>query len=69
MNNASHQITELELLVMEHERLLEQFSDLIRNQQTRIDGLEKQLLLLQQKLSHYEQPEESGSGEERPPHY
>ncbi len=54
---------------MEQERSLEQFSDLIRDQQSQIDLLRKQLDLLEQKLSKHEQPDDAGSGQERPPHY
>ncbi len=61
---------ELELLVMDHERVIEQYSALIQDQQRQIDRLRSRLEQLENKLTRLD---ESGAaspdGHEPPPHY
>ncbi len=69
MEEIEEEVSRLQLVVMEHERLLEQYSDLLRDQQQQIDLLKGQLGLLDQKLTKYEDSGEVSPHAERPPHY
>lgn len=69
MEEIEEEVRRLQLVVMEHERLLEQYSDLLRDQQQQIDLLKGQLKLLDQKLTKYEDSGEVSLHVERPPHY
>ncbi|MGB5708654.1 MAG: SlyX family protein [Arenicellales bacterium] len=69
MEEIEEEVRRLQLLVMEHEHLLEQYSDLFRDQQQQIDLLKGQLKLLDQKLTKYEDSGEVSLHAERPPHY
>jgi len=69
MEEIEEEVSRLQLVVMEHERLLEQYSDLLRDQQQQIDLLKGQLKLLDQKLTKYEDSGEVSLHAERPPHY
>lgn len=54
---------------MEHERLLEQYSDLFRDHQQQIDLLKVTIEKLELKLSNYEHDGSGSEHAERPPHY
>ena len=57
------------MLVTEHERMLDQFSDLIQDQQAQIDRLKEKLERLEQKLAAREEPGTDPLADEPPPHY
>lgn len=63
------QQSNLELLVMDHERTIEQFGDLLRDQQAQITKLESRLQQLEQKLSKYAATADVLEQHEPPPHY
>ena len=69
MSESGQQKLKLEMLVTEHERLLEQYSDLIQDQQAQIDRLRQKLELLEQKLEAGNSPATDGPADEPPPHY
>ena len=69
MSTHEQGFAELQMLVMEHEQVIEQYSDLLRDQQGQMDRLHKRIELLEQKLSKYEEPGESTHHNELPPHY
>ncbi|MBX2884982.1 MAG: SlyX family protein [Granulosicoccus sp.] len=68
MNDESR-LSRLEMLVTEQELLLEQYSDLIRDQQKQLDQLSHKIEMLELKLSKYQQPDEYDSSDQVPPHY
>lgn len=63
------ELARLQLTLMDHEQVIEQYSDLLCNQQSQIDELRKQIDLLQKKLSKYDEIAEPLPSSERPPHY
>ena len=69
MQDPESEVTRLQLMLMEHERLLEQYSDLFRDQQRQIDALKAGVEKLELKLSKYEQDSGHSVHDERPPHY
>lgn len=69
MQDPESDVTRLQLMLMEHERLLEQYSDLFRDQQRQIDALKASIENLELKLSKYEQDSGHPTDDERPPHY
>ena len=69
MSEPGEQRLKLELLVTEHERLLDQFSDMIQDQQAQIDRLKQKLERLEQKLSANDAPGTDPMADEPPPHY
>ena len=66
----SEQITELQMMQMDHERSIESLSKQLHSQQSRIERLEKQLEAL---INHIRSLQESlpatESGNIPPPHY
>ena len=66
----SEQITELQMMQMDHERSIESLSEQLHSQQSRIERLEKQLQAL---FDHIRSLQESlpatESGNIPPPHY
>lgn len=62
-------LAKLELLVMDHERTIEQFGDLLRDQQAQMTKLESRLEMLEQKLSKYAESTAVADQDEIPPHY
>ena len=66
----SGQITELQMMQMDHERSIESLSEQLHSQQTRIEQVEKQLKAL---IDHIKSLQESlpatESGNIPPPHY
>ncbi len=66
----SEQITELQMMQMDHERSIESLSEQLHSQQSRIERLEKQLEAL---IDHIRSLQESlpatESGSIPPPHY
>lgn len=69
MQDVDSEVARLQVLVMEHERLLEQYSDLFRDQQRQIDLLKGTIEKLELKLSNYEHDGSDSEHAERPPHY
>ena len=69
MTQTRDETLRLEMLVTEHERLLEQFSDLLQDQQSQIDRLRQKLERLEQRLSENDGPGSGLAADERPPHY
>jgi len=69
MNASGDETLKLEMLVTEHERLLEHFSDLIQDQQGQIDRIRQKLQRLEQKLSAGDGLRTDLSADEPPPHY
>ena len=69
MGSTDQRIASLEILITEQEALLEQYSDLFRDQQKQIDQLKAQIELIELKLSRYESGGDVDSGNEVPPHY
>jgi uncharacterized coiled-coil protein SlyX len=73
MSEFQQTLGNLEMVVMEQERTIEQLSDLLVDHQAQIDRLQNRIELLEQKLSKYaaghgegnEPPEQN----EKPPHY
>lgn len=59
----------LEMLITEHERLLDQFSDIIQDQQTQLDHLKQKLKSLERRLSQDDEPGPDLIADEPPPHY
>ena len=59
----------LEVLLMEHERLLEHYSDLMLDQQSQIDTLKKRIRRLELRLEKDETVDEPGRHHQPPPHY
>ena len=66
----SNQITELQMMQMDHERSIESLSEQLHSQQSRIERLEKQLKTL---IDHIKSLQESlpttEPGNIPPPHY
>jgi uncharacterized coiled-coil protein SlyX len=66
----SNQITELQMMQMDHERSIESLSEQLHSQQSRIERMEKQLAAL---IDHIRSLQESlpatESGNIPPPHY
>lgn len=62
-------LAKLELLAMDQERTLDQFGDLLRDQQAQITKLEQRLQMLEQKLSKYAETADVQEHHEPPPHY
>ena len=62
-------LSRLEMLVTEQELLLEQYSDLIRDQQKQLDQLSHKIEMLELKISKYQQVDEFDTSNEVPPHY
>ena len=69
MTDSGEQRLKLEMLETEHELLLDQFSDLIHDQQAQIDRLKQKLERLEQKLSANDEPGTDSIADEPPPHY
>ena len=69
MEESDSEVARLQVLIMEHERLLEQYSDLFRDQQRQIDLLKVTIEKLELKLSKYEHDGAGSEHAERPPHY
>lgn len=69
MQEVDAEVARLQVLIMEHERLLEQYSDLFRDQQRQIDLLKLTIEKLELKLSKYEHDGPSSEHAEQPPHY
>ena len=69
MQSPESEVTRLQLILMEHERLLEQYSDLFQDQQRQIDALKADVEKLELKLSKYENDSGHSAHDERPPHY
>ncbi|MDH3589981.1 MAG: SlyX family protein [Gammaproteobacteria bacterium] len=69
MTQTRDETLRLEMLVTEHERLLEQFSELLQDQQSQIDRLKHKLERLEQRLSESDEPGTDLSADEPPPHY
>ncbi|MGI9318533.1 MAG: SlyX family protein [bacterium] len=69
MRDSEEQVGRLQVLIMEHEKLLEQYSDLIHDQQRQIDQLITRIERLELKLSKYEHNDTVSQQDERPPHY
>ena len=66
----SDQISELQMMQMDHERSIESLSDQLHSQQSRIERLEKQLeTLIDHIRSQQESPPATESGNNLPPHY
>ena len=63
MRSADDRLTDLEMRFMEQQVLLEELSDLIREQRTLIDQLKLDLVRVAQQIEPPESPNE------RPPHY
>lgn len=61
-------IIELELRYTEQQRMLQELSDVLYQQQKKIDRLEHELSYLRKRLEA-EPPAVVDSGDERPPHY
>jgi uncharacterized coiled-coil protein SlyX len=62
-------IHQLEMLVMEQEKTIETYSDLLRDHQAQIDALQLRLELIEQKLSKHDEVSETAARHELPPHY
>ena len=69
MESEHHQIADLQVLLMEHERQLEHYSDLILGQQKQIDQLKFELEKLKHKLDSHQEPGEADAAHQLPPHY
>ena len=69
MQDPESEVTRLQLILMEHERLLEQYSDLFQDQQRQIDVLKADFEKLELKLSKFENEGGLSAHDERPPHY
>lgn len=67
MSNDANQ--KLEMLVTEHERLLDQFSDLLQDQQAQIDRLKQKIASLERRLAQNDEPGTDPTADEPPPHY
>ena len=59
----------LEILAMEQESTLERLSDVLQDQQSQLIELNRQLELLKEKLSKYEQSADPAPPDPPPPHY
>lgn len=59
----------LEILLTEQERIIDQFGDLLRDQQSQIARLKQQIQSLEQKMSKYAESPEVSNEPETPPHY
>ena len=64
-----HRVTELELGYMALERLVEQLSGVLADQQKTIAALSSDLVILQSKAAAFSEVERSAPHDERPPHY
>jgi len=62
-------IQHIEMLVMEQEKTIETYSDLLRDHQAQIDALRLRLELIEQKLSKHDEVSEAAAQHEPPPHY
>ena len=66
---SEQKVTRLEILVTEQEAMLEQYSDLIRDQQEQIARLADKIEMIELKLSRYQETVGEDPGDEVPPHY
>ncbi len=66
---SDHRITELELGYMALERLVEQLSDVIAEQQKTIAALAVDVAMLNTKAGGLHEAERAAPQDERPPHY
>lgn len=64
-------LARLQMLLMEQQQTIDQYSDLIRDQQNQLDLLRQRIALLEQKISQHDQSINPGQGQqhEPPPHY
>lgn len=64
-------LARLQMLLMEQQQTIDQYSDLIRDQQNQLDLLCQRIALLEQKISRHDQSinPEQGQQHEPPPHY
>ena len=69
MSSESKNISELEILVMDHEQTIEVYSQLLKDHQSQIDQLRLQLERIEQKLSKYEELGGDSESDQIPPHY
>ncbi len=69
MEDSDSEVEKLQELIMEHARLLEQYSDLFQDQQRQIDLIKSTIEKLELKLSKYEHDGPDSEHAERPPHY
>lgn len=65
MSELHERLTDLEVRYSHQERVVEQLSDLVREQQDTIDALVKQL----RRLSESAEANEAAPPHEKPPHY
>ena len=63
------ELARLQMMMMDQERVIEQYSDLFQDHQRQLDELNKKVDMLKQKLAKYEEAPEELPANERPPHY
>ena len=69
MEDLNDRLMKLELLYMEQEDLVQTLSDIVHQQQTKIEVLEKQLVQVAEKMIKADGESEPEVEEPPPPHY